>query len=85
MELEFSKPEFQLLKNFTCLELKFARLDFQASKLELEFAKLEFHVDFFFFFFKFHVRFMLVGPRVVKLIFEVELKFAKLEFQNQSN
>ena len=48
MELEFSKPEFQLLKNFTCLELEFARLDFQVSKLELKFAKLEFHVDFFF-------------------------------------
>ena len=72
---------------FASLELEFARLDFQCSKkftqLELEFAKLKFHVVFFFF--KLRVGFMLVGPRVRKLNFGLELEFDKLEFQNQSN
>ena len=41
--------------------------------MELEFSKLEFHVVFFF------SRQIYVG------IFGLELEFAKLDFQNQSN
>ena len=42
--------------------------------MELEFSKLEFHVVFFFF------------PRQIYVgIFGLELEFAKLDFQNQSN